>query len=497
MISLKKLFAVSLFSLFLASSAYAIESIVIRTGTTTGQSVIKFYDPIDASFIASLTVPRNLDGEGFITGNWLESEVSIATVTEQRNQFTAHILNSNGDTVNQIALGRRVLQIVADDFNNNGTTDLAIQYRGNLNVAIHFDPGTSFASVGSATLLRGTDFTPVYDGGSVLTGSVAFRRQIPRGLPRRVRRRRLRGSNTLRFTDTSGTEHRLRLAKRTREVLPLQLPATIGSFLGRNGNDLSVFSTAGQQARYNLETTAAVGTGFYTNNEETNIIVASGDGSIEISHPIDGVIRELELDLSASEPVEATARATFLPMVSDCEEYFRILDQISNLSDPNRILQILEQLNNLQIGPECFGDQNPGGNSGSGGSSGGDGPITVGAGALVAKRISYGTASAGSEGPCDRFANPRDGVNGFLARNADQGGIVYLTPSGGYSNGRILNTRNLRLVERTRFTGIANGGRGHFRTGGSFPKPSHIFAADFFDGNTVCWRIPGGSTRVD
>ena len=107
-----------------------------------------------------------------------------------------------------------------------------------------------------------------------------------------------------------------------------------------------------------------------------------------------------------------------------------------------------------------------------------------------------GSTSSSGNGPCDRFLPAPDGSNGFLAKNSDHGGIVYLTPNGSYSNGVILHHRTLRKVQDTRYTGIANGSRGHFRIPGSLPFGPHVFAADL-GGKTHCWRIPGGLARVD
>lgn len=110
--------------------------------------------------------------------------------------------------------------------------------------------------------------------------------------------------------------------------------------------------------------------------------------------------------------------------------------------------------------------------------------------------VLYVSNTAGKVGICDVYKQAPDGKNGFLAKNSDHSGSVYLTPGYGYSNGRILNLRNEKVIEQLKYTGIANGGRGHFRSPRLLPRGKHIFAADLH-GSTHCWRITSGGARVD
>ena len=479
--------------LFTPVGSAALDHIVVKTQSSTGQTVLKFYSPTDGSYVGEIPIRRSFDDDTFLSGQWLPGELSVVALKKQKKDFTAYVLNEAGDAAAELALGKNVLHVITADLDGSGINDLAVQPKKKGNATVWYDPGIPGAGIGNAPVSRSGDLIQVYHQNSVSLGYAQFSKKSKKGKKRKKKGKKQKSA--VFYTDESGSPQRINTPKKIKQVLPLKVTGEAASFLGLSPKILSAFSSSGVLRSASNDKSSSVVTGFFNSDDEIAILVGNRSGEVTIADPLGNGDRDLDLDLNAT--ADSSIPAT-LAMTADCEEYERILEEIENTSDIQRILELLEQLDNLDI-TQCLDipidDPPP--------PPGNDFPLPPGSsgpegeGIYVGTNVSYGSAADKAKGPCDKFLNANDGVNGFLAKNSDHGGVVYLAPNSGYRNGKILNNKSLKLVEKTRYTGIANGGRAHFRTGGSLPREAHVFAADFADGKTHCWRIPGGKSRVD
>lgn len=459
----------------IATSALALDPITVSSPATNGGHEVHFFNPQNGSHLGGMEIPTEYDAGAFLAGDWLgNGEPSVLSLTAGGSGTLGTVIGLITGPIATFDLGKELARLVALDFNGSGLTDLAIQAKGKSNATLAYDLGSGAPTYSGVPIRSRSDITGILGLSTTKLGTVVFKRIDIPGDPRGPR-----GSNFIEYLNDLGAKQKLKLPKNVKTVLPVRLNPGDAHFLGLKSKSATLFGTAGVIGNYAKSKNDYLVVGHFDSEFSSSLLIGKSDGTATIVDLSTSGQRALSL-------VVPSGPAT-LPTDPICLQAQAILDAISASTDSATIFMLLGQLQQLNAPDSCFADIDGEGGSASGGGL-----------AYIGNLAAASSASTGARGPCDRFLDPRDGNQGFLAKNSDfHPGSVYLTPGFGYQNGRILNPRTLKVLERLKYSGIGNGARAHFRSPRSFPKPVHVFAADYFGGETHCWKVPAGSTRID
>ena len=441
------------------------DTFLTATTDSSGAPVVQLRSSADGSVLASDTIPAVSEGGFLLHGSFQSNTYGLI----QLNNITASFFlrSFDGAAVCNFELGKNVVRVQAVNVDSQGEDEIVVQTAGADTAQVYSSCGTLIQSV---AITPSTNLLYAATSNGLQAGFVQYPKKKKDGNPSlhfNSQSLPLSGGVGQVVADTAGSSFRA-LVKNKKKLL---------AFDGSTERDLS-FSVRGKDSIFQL-----VGT------DTDTFGVGTKKGSVSIFDRNGSLLRELALTNDGRRAKKIKAPS---PYPASCQGFHNIVKRaMKGLRTRNGALFISNvlTLRRTKVTKRCFVRA--------------DKPLDA---ALSLKRptFNYGSSlirlssnSGDQKGPCSKFFKAQDGLGGFLVKNSDHVGLVYLTPKE-YFNGRQLDKNTFQVKTPTQYSGLANGLRGHHRiTNQTLPRPPHIFAADISPTETHCWRIPGGKTRID
>ena len=516
-----------LLSLFIVSSqAFALDNFYVATETPNGTNVIRVFSSSGAT-LGDIPISNTYKDAQFVSGNWINGQISILALKKnKKNSITASVINGNGNQIKEISLGKKVKKVIGLDYNNNGIQDLAVQLAKR--VVVYLDPSISNTRA-NVKLTKFSDAvaTQTYSGAGISSLKLEVMNKnfldsidAPQDLSainnfitykKQIRKRKFKNYKVS-IKTTVQRVFPLKVENSNDPNFVIQSSARKLELIGRNFRNTS----------FSKNRNSKFFTGFFSSDNYSEIAIgqrldtSTGIATVRLINPStkEERIIKLNLNFQYSYSVNNYSMNNYSLSKTDCSEFNRLYNQLykaynsGNYNEYVRIYYLIialpnfnECLDNIDSGGDDNGGDNDNDNENGDGKTEDDDNYFSSANsiAFITNVVQYSSNTGMARTPCNDIRNAKDGNNGFLARNSDfHPGVVYLTPGASYRNGRILNASTFRVMSKVPFDTVANGGRAHFRLSSiRLPFGPHIFAADNGYGETICWKVPGGMSRVD
>ncbi|MGI6523785.1 MAG: hypothetical protein ACOX2O_00605 [Bdellovibrionota bacterium] len=524
---LSVLFLVLSMFFFQTQAAFALDNFYITATNNSGGKFIRVYSGTGAH-LSDIPIDNAYKNAQFLSGNWIANKHSVVALILKKKNLSAFILDNSGRARTEINLGKNALRIFSLDYNKNGISDLAVQYKKNI-VRIYLDPAINAANTTRVKLPALSDAVPLLTLNGANVASLKLEELNKNFLDAKGSTKKLSGKrNFITYKNGSRRKKKIRIATHAQRTFPVLLSeGRVGFIVQSTPKRLQLFGEKVQRNSFVKTTTSKAFTGFFSSNTISDLAIgealnySTDTATIRLINPQTKSTRvvTLNLALGLKRPYATQAYSQKVD-AAYCNKILALVDKLNaavaagNYPEMMRILNILEkEEDNFEECERIIGDNGSnGGGSGGGSANGGDGKTTPGKNSekdddyfvaneigYVTSIVQYGSNTGMARTPCTEILNARDGNMGFLAKNSDfHPGTVYLTPGAGFSNGRVLSPRSYKLIAKTKYTGVANGGRSHFRLYSKrLPFGAHIFAADHYNGGTYCWKVPGTGSRID
>lgn len=495
------------------------------------------------------------------------ASVMAITENEENRRLRVHFINDKGVVVNKFLLGKDVMTLMAIYYDGDAVADLALILNGQNTATVYLNPALTGDTARVEVPLGGRrDIVRLFQNGpdevgfvsriDTLTPSSAKKkkkkqqakikrrikkltkkltklqnrsatpqttRQITKlsGKIDRLQAKLGGGSNSITFSDLNGSTQSLSITSDPGKFLSFTISGTHLGFVKIKNKQVQIFGPGIQTRNFDKQIADRVFVGNYLGTGNDAVVISGDEGTYRVINPITGQVITRTIDITQPsnapeapdpevDPEENPAEETDKERTDreTCERYTILLNEFNdavNRGDIDRALVLSREIQAIDVPDTCVpSNPNPGGGGPvDGGNDEDDTVFTNGVDRFVPQYYLFKSNTGDFFGPCDRFLDAPDGLGGFLAKNSDGGGIVWLTPDSSYygDGAMILDFTKLTVkVGSLEYTGIANGGRGHYRLGGdlsSFGK--HVFTAvHYYSGERHCWRIdPKGSDRVD
>ena len=494
----------------------------------------------DSDLLATIPIPANLrESDALLfAGKWL-NEPSVASMTiegpNNAKSGTVHILTQNG-LVTSFSIGAFSQHdtVIAFDFDNSGLTDLAIVNESG-SVVVHNDPGLQQG--GTRTLSIPGDTTSFFAPTRDVSGTpmiAAFVPQSKRG--RKSRRSRRKGAKRLTLSIVNALNGSVSSTATVKKMKGQPIPMADGFLIPknikRNTSKYNVIDQNGRRvANFKGRSEARFVSGLFRDGSGMQLLAAEGD----FAEILDLSLRAASLGFVQFSPSLGSgglggglgggtgggnSGGGSNPPATDAQ-IESLLDDLRsavgsfNFGQIEAVLAMLTSLNTTQAQQDHISNQI--GNILNFGiqrefqiES-----VSTPVGNVVKNpilQLERGVPVSGDAGGltkdklgCEVYRNPNDGAEGFLYRNADHGGVVMLAPAGLYTDkqGFMLNPKTGKVITKMNNTGVANGGRVHFRASGvqtSYPRHIVFRIPIGFPGTPTtnyCWEVKNSYGRVD
>lgn len=466
---------------FAAAPSFAADRMYVAVKDLNEQRLIRVF-AADGSRVGDIPISPQYDVARFVTGVWVPGEHAVTALLQQSGVLRARVLAFSGAARAELELGGDVFQVLALDYDGSGLSDLVVQHQ-NGPLEIHLDPGMR-----SGRSLR-LEAPANSDAVAVLKANGADIGFLSQGKGKR--------KLSIRYIDEGGAEIELPFSQEIQDIAPVRAAGGLTAFALQADKQITVLGRSLSAKSFRSERAQEMFTGvFYADGSSALALarpmeIAGTQAGVNLINPANGAMQRIALELG--DVTRGEAGANVPPSTSKyCQRYFALYDKFMkayNAGNMGKAWTLALRLNGMNWRRCYSGD-------------GEEAPrslFSYGKVSYLTDVVRYGSNAGLAGGPCDKIINGRDGALGFLAKNADiEHGVVYLTPGPDYYNGRVLNQKTYKLKYKTVYWGVANGDRAHFRIHGlQLPMGAHLFAADNFTGQTICWKIPNGLARVD
>lgn len=501
-------------------AAHALDRIYAATGSYEGLRLIRVY-AAGGQHLTDIPISEEYALARFVTGTWIPRQdySVIALLLTKKGAIEARVLDKNGAAVKVFDLGKDVMQVISIDYDKNGVSDLVVQRKeGPLQVFL--DPGVSSTSL-TVPLARNTDAIVVYREDGEALGFMTLSndnmnrprktsaRMRPARTARQSKRKPKKAKGVVQYQDISGAQVKIPLTQDVEDIFPVLLPQSPGTaFALQAGNTLTMVAPGATLGSLRKPAKTTVFPGFFSAPQASALAIGAplkgDDGKTTITYldPMGGASSSAVITLSQPITPTPTPTATPTPVptpIQDvCAYYLELRQQLAaairanNREEALRIAQLIVDLDYSNCEDPTPTPTDP--------TEDQDTIFTPDGVSYVTKVVRYGSNTGIAKGPCDVMLSGYDGTFNFVAKNSDAAvAIAYVLPEwGSFENGRVLDPKTFKVRFTARYDGVANGGRDHFRVlGKRLPIGAHIFAAEEWSGDTFCWKIPNGVTRVD